>query len=402
MEWVGVEIKYHRKMDRVWPEDNTTTIRAFVTPDNSVGSFKFSLFDISDEPGYCMNAPTNVPANGEDSVSWKDYQFRQQPGFTISGAISNIADTTDNDLSESTVTINSYDYGAYGKIKAEFTCQYGSLICIAKEDGSTNEFTRLPADTNDNSIADTWFGNAGPGNSHSPTDDNDNAPALGRTDGDGLSRYQEYRGFIIAGSYERISPLNKDIFIYDEDNITLGQFSVVGLTTHLIGASEWSGVGSSASDRVIDRHVQSHDLQFPQHGLHLRDYNLSGYHNWGLATGSNEGPPRESPEIQVDVSQIFADQTADNPTSSPDSRASEVLNTIIAHELSHGVYATHHIPVGGGTTNCVMRYFFSEIDTHKQSANNDAVAWAAMVIPNDMCNSAPDNCRDEVQVTDAP
>ena len=383
-------------------EDNTTIIRAFVTPDTVGGGFKFSLYEISDEPGFCMNAPTNSPVTGEDSDSWKDFQFRPQTGFTISGSDSNIAETIYNDLHEAPVTIKSFDYGAFGKIKAEFTTQYGGLTCIARVVGSTNEFTRLPADTNSNSIADAWFGDVGPGNSNSPTDDNDNAPALGRTAGDGLSRYQEYRGFIIAGSHERTSPLQKDIFIYDEDNILLGQFSVVGLTTHLIGASEWSGVGASASDRVVDRHVQSHDLPFSQHGLHLRDYNLSGYHNWGLATGSNEGPPRESPEIQVDVSQIFADQTADNPTSSPDSRASEVVSTIIAHELSHGVYTTHHIPVGGGTTNCIMRYFFSEIDTHKQSANNDAVAWAAMVIPNDMCNATPDNCRNEVQVTDAP
>ena len=383
-------------------EDNTSTIRAFVTPDTVGGGFKFSLYEISDEPGFCMNAPTNAPATGEDSDVWKDYQFPLQTGFTISGTDSNIAETADNDLHEAMVTINSFDYGAFGKIKAEFTAHNSVLTCVAREVGSTNEFTRLPADTNANSIADAWFGNVGPGNSNSSTDDNDNAPALGRADGDGLSRYQEYRGFMIAGSHERTSPLQKDIFIYDEDNITLGQFSVVGLTTHLIGASEWSGVGTSASDRVIDRHVQSHDLPFSQHGLHLRDYNLSGYHNWGLATGSNEGPPRESPEIQVDVSQIFADQTADNPTSSPDSRASEVVSTIIAHELSHGVYSTHHIPVGGGTTNCIMRYFFSEIDTYKQSASNDAVSWAAIVIPNDMCNSTPNNCRNEVQVTDAP
>lgn len=207
---------------------------------------------------------------------------------------------------------------------------------------------------------------------------------------------------MIRGTHQRTSPEQKDLFVYDEDSITLGHFGTVGVSTHLIGPDDWSGVGANATDRVIDRHVQSHDLPFSQHGLHLRDFNLVGYHNWGIATGANEGPPRESPEIRVDVSQISADQAADNPTASPDDRAGEVVNTIIAHELSHGVYVTHHTPTGGGTTNCLMRYFFNEINTFKKSANDDAAGWAAMTIPSDMCNAAPDNCRSEVQVTDAP
>jgi hypothetical protein len=196
--------------------------------------------------------------------------------------------------------------------------------------------------------------------------------------------------------------VEKDLLIYDEDNITLGYFGTVGVSTHFIKVDEWSGTGTNATDRVIDMHAESYDLAFSQHGLHLRDYSLSGYHDWGLATGGNEGPPRENPEIQVDVSQINADQAADNPTSSPDDRADECVDYVTAHELNHGVYVTHHTPEDGGVTNCLTRNILTDINTYKKSAGDDATAWAAMTIPDDMCDTAPDNCRSEVQVTDAP
>jgi len=135
----------------------------------------------------------------------------------------------------------------------------------------------------------------------------------------------------------------------------------------------------------------------------LRDVSLGAYHNWGLATGSLEGPPRESPEIQVDITQITIDQVLDNPTASTNDRADECVAHVTAHELSHGVYVTHHFPsTGGGATNCIMRYTFNEINLHKKSVNDDAPAWAVMVIPDDLDNLAPDNCRSEVQVSDTP
>jgi hypothetical protein len=85
-------------------DDNTTTIRAFVTPNTAKGKFKFTLFDVSDEPGYCMNAPINVSPTGEDSDVWKDFQFPAQNGFTILGSDNNIARTETNILHEATAS----------------------------------------------------------------------------------------------------------------------------------------------------------------------------------------------------------------------------------------------------------------------------------------------------------
>ncbi|MEI6564745.1 MAG: hypothetical protein WCO42_10620, partial [bacterium] len=114
-------------------EDNTVQIKAKVLPDSIKGRFRFLLHGVSTEPGYCLNAPKIVPGSGEDSASWDDLQFLPgQSGFTISDSG---AETVANNLSDATVTVKCFDYGAYGKIMVEFTTQDGGLTCIGKEEG---------------------------------------------------------------------------------------------------------------------------------------------------------------------------------------------------------------------------------------------------------------------------
>lgn len=225
--------------------DNTTTIRAMVLPSTVKGKFKFTLFDVSDEKGYCMNAPWSWLDWGEDSDTWKDYQFPRQNGFTISGADSNIAETVTSDLPEATVTIKSYDYGSFGKIKSEFTTQDGSFTRLATEANGTNQYTKLPADGNNNDIADAWSGDTGPGSSQGAIDDLDNSPAGDGVPGDHLSRYQEYRGFIVQGAHVRTDPVQKDVFCRNH-NIPAAGLSGwlttenLGAPVHAIRYDEWN------------------------------------------------------------------------------------------------------------------------------------------------------------------
>ena len=125
-------------------EDNSTTFRAFVTPISAKGKFKFTLFDVSDEKGYCLNAPAIIPNSGEDSDAWKDLQFATQTGFTVSRSDNDVAETNANTLSDATVRITSYDYGSYGKIKVEFTPENGTDGCVGKEVGGTTQFDSYP------------------------------------------------------------------------------------------------------------------------------------------------------------------------------------------------------------------------------------------------------------------
>jgi hypothetical protein len=296
--------------------NNTTTIRVFVTPSTAKGKFKFTLYDVSDEKGYCLNAPTNLPTSGEDSDSWKDFQFPSQAGFEISGTDSNIAETVASDFNEATVTIKSFDYGSFGKIKVEFTNQDYSFTCITIEVGGTNEYTRLPADTNDNCIADSWSGDTGPTGSYLATDDNETTPA-GANNGDGLTRYEEYRGFIVNGVHLRTSTLNKDLFVRDENTIGLGNAGMLGFELHSIGNDEWSG----PTTRKINSNGNNN-----QCAIRLEDLGANGQGLLGLCY---LGTPNGGDHARVYVQEIL--NLGGNQAN---------VDKTIAHEIGHDVNIT--------------------------------------------------------------
>ncbi|MHC4648594.1 MAG: hypothetical protein ACYTBJ_24320, partial [Planctomycetota bacterium] len=193
-------------------EDNSTDISANIEPNDLTGTIKFTLYDVSDEAGYCMNRPATVPGSGEDSDSWKDLQFKPpQSGLSITGTNKDVATTTSK-VNSKTVDVNCYDYGAYGKLKAE--AQIEDNWYMAEPDGELDEYIRVPRDEvlPLNNIADIWRYNSG-----TATDDTDTS-ANNNYDGDGLTRYEEYRGVDCDGDgkvsdKERMNPSVKDLFI---------------------------------------------------------------------------------------------------------------------------------------------------------------------------------------------
>jgi hypothetical protein len=193
-------------------EDNTVTITATIDPSSLTGTIKFTLYDVSDEPGYCLNRPVTIPGTGEDSDSWKDLQFVDpQTGFAVTGSNKDVATTTSS-VSSSSVDVTSYDYGSYGKIKAEAKFDGDTTWCVAQVTGGTEEFVRVPRDDNTNDISDAWAYDTG-----NKTDDGDTS-LNNSHNGDGLTRYQEYRGVDIDGDgdvsgSERLNPSRKDLFV---------------------------------------------------------------------------------------------------------------------------------------------------------------------------------------------
>lgn len=370
-------------------EDNQASITAKILPNGLKSKITFELFGVSDENGFCMNAPESLPWNplAEDGKLFKDLQFRAQAGFNISGLLWKNKAVTDSEVSTATVQINAFDYGAFGKIKAQ--CKIDSQTLEAVEKGSDKTHTAIPRDDNNNNIADSWAHNAG-----NAIDDDDNSPAEGVSDGDGLSRFEEFRGFMVSGSHVRTSADNKDAFIHDEDGIGLGYFGTSGLTTHLITLDEFNG----ASSRIINFRKESHNI-VDQHGLLLRDFNLSGAFNWGLANNPAGfvGTPKDYDDIQVDIAQITSDLNAARPPGATN-HTNNIHSYIIAHELGHGVHVSHHSPTGSGDPNCVMKYIFNEIS----AATGNLASWNALTIPNTFTNLAPSNgnCKDKVDVSD--
>lgn len=181
---------------------NDVTFTATVTK-GGPRKIRFTLSDVSSEPGVCLNFGTEND---------KDLKFRQTN--TINPAADFDAPsadgqtiTTKNKVNAITVTLTAYDYGAFGKIRA----------CCMKDDDSAceshSELRPVPIDANGNNVADAAPQNTGPGAANAATDDKDNSPAGEGTDGDHLSRYEEYRGFMVKGTHTRTDVAAKDVFV---------------------------------------------------------------------------------------------------------------------------------------------------------------------------------------------
>ena len=254
-------------------EDNTVQMSVEVKPTGVTGILKAQLEEVSGEAGYCMNKPATVPPTGEDSAAWADLQFENpQMGFTISPG--NMVATTNIDVSAAYINVNCYDYGAYGKMTGTATILNSSYP--AHVENTLQTFVRIPRDDDDNTIADVWTHNSG-----NATDDADTS--LNNTfDGDGLTRYEEYRGVDIdddgiVSSSERLDPAKKDLFVQgqgfggDFPDFAYGDaFANAGIEVH-------DFVGSVGTD---DRNIDVLVVGLADSGSHIGRASGSPRH-WG-------------------------------------------------------------------------------------------------------------------------
>ena len=175
---------------------------------------KFNFLDVSKERGRCMNDLDKFD-DVDDDLKFSDLN----QGFTISGW------TASKPLSGKSQTVEAFivcnDYGAFGKLGA--TVKVKGTWYTAEADGTPDPFITIPVDLNDNKIADSWekqnnvYGK--PGNW-----DEDPNPKGQAKNGDGMTNYEEYRGFFVSdGSdgteHKRMNPLQKEIFVIDESKI---------------------------------------------------------------------------------------------------------------------------------------------------------------------------------------
>jgi hypothetical protein len=181
-----------------------------------------------------------------------------------------------------------------------------------------------------NHIAQDW-----PYSSGGADDDNDNTPAGDGTVGDGLSRYEEYRGLLLAEEdwkLTRLNPNEKNMFVQDNDPDTLGTVEY------------FPGAGMPDPDRfdyswgrtfmgVMNYKSSSHQLAevWP---VNIADRPVPGDPD---AWGSTYGPYfQPGCLIYINVA-LIQEQAGD--------RWHQFRNEIIGHELGHTVL--WHRPDGG-------------------------------------------------------
>ena len=214
-------------------EANNLSVTANVEQPRIPGKFHFTLFEVTREKGWAMNAGKK----NDDSL---DLEFVeglagfQSPKETSDGWTIE----TNRTMTVATVKIKANDYGAWGKLKCKVNVD-GEWWPCKSEDGK--EYVTIPLDQDENKIADFWEEQKGIAGDAAADDDE---MPKGREPGDGFSNYEEYRGFQIDGAWQDTDPTEKDLFVHNasgKEEITSGirEFETKsGLTVHEINADE--------------------------------------------------------------------------------------------------------------------------------------------------------------------
>lgn len=184
---------------------NTKKFKATITPAEFKGKIKFVLATRSSEKGTNMNT-------GDDTGP--DLVFEAQDDFDAPNKDKS-AIVTKEPVNAATVVLTSKDYGPYGTIRAEI------VGLKAEEPVAKSAEIAVLADTDKNNIEDAWDAKykSAKASEMKADFDADPAPKEVRTLGDWLSRYEEYRGFMLNGAYVSTNPLVLDYFYLDIDGI---------------------------------------------------------------------------------------------------------------------------------------------------------------------------------------
>jgi len=393
-------------------------------------TFKFKEGDdgkkkVSKEKGICMNFPKKDDSNenpdlffAEDGDNKDNYKLEEDDtsGNPCPKKIIDDDDnlehehhylkaTTKEAVTEAIIEVRCEDYGAFGTIQAEAEdCE--TLKPRESNAGCSQELgdndVKIPRDDNGNNIADSAAQDKNKdGTKALPDKDEDDTPTGNGVEGDGLTNYEEYRGFIIGGGgkakkeHKRTSITQKDLFIYIEHSelsAHLSYFNKTGLKARILYDPDLYDGNTS---RVINFNKTS-ATKAEQHGLWLRKEVHARARG---VTYFSKKPyiPGNCTKVTIMVQTIKNEGLAN------------MLDRVVAHELGHAIGIEHHGDGTGpnpshhvcgginyynrngletsGNINCVMRYtgfangWCHDTPHHTHPAENPSI------VGNIYCNS---------------
>jgi hypothetical protein len=292
-------------------------------PPKKVVKYTITLEGTSQEKGVDCNWPPS-----EDATT--DYDMKIDPDngwIKVADDKGQSAVTKEEGLTEFRVTINSYDWGGYTKLKVVAELEDGQSVEAHVRGHSDQDSLSIPQDDNNNHIADRWEHQFNVKNPDASADD-DNKPDGDGDNGDSIALYDEYRGFSVRGTHERFSPETKDLLVYDGLDLGAGLYpQATGVSVHLIQGRELTQKGAAKNIYVVTGNSHYGDV----YALNLRPEALDDG-LIGLALGG-PGVPRDIIRVIVDTSKI-ARLLGD--------AAEPQKESTIAHELGHATNIWHH------------------------------------------------------------
>ncbi len=224
-------------------------------PEGRRARFHFELIDTSREPGLCLNKPPK-----DQAATARDLLFLPGSGKVVSNEGQTLDAT--NLLSRVTAGIACFDYGASARLRVVATLDDDRQI-VAHVEGDTGQTTlAIPQDENNNHIADGWEKARGVYARNLPDNwDGDDQPGGQDSDGDGISLFEDYRGFFFGRRHERLEPGFKHLFVYDRDGYVLETMksgsgginfaAAAGCRVRFVTDQTWTGSGAFAEKKRI-------------------------------------------------------------------------------------------------------------------------------------------------------
>lgn len=186
--------------------------------DHRPEAIRYTLYSVSRELGRCLNDKEN---GYYDTRLDEFFDFVMNDGFTI-GPDSLTAQVDLNAFpGKNVIYIQTMDYGGFGQLKADVLIEGQWYPAHAEITGKS--YIMIPYDLNENRIADIWEEqNSVVGKPE--TYDIKLKPSGQANDKDGLTLYENYRGFFVSdGStgkdYVRPDPNIKTLFVIDDDQM---------------------------------------------------------------------------------------------------------------------------------------------------------------------------------------
>lgn len=350
--------------------------------------------DISQEPGLSMNTPIK-----KNAKKCNDLLFRETGDWEMVGKKDDMkCDTayywTDvrskKPVQEFRTNIYSRDFGAFGfarafanvvhkhtsskSTKPEYTSVTLKKNEVNHPSGKTkkkeypdNRVT-IPKDEDENHICDNGYkvsGGAKVADDSQDTTDADATPVGDSFNGDGLSNYQEYRGFFVcqpAVQHERTDPKKKNIFVGNLYAYPLTLFQTIS-SLDVLEVNNAQMNDSSRHEINFNNKTAHNNLQ---NALLLIRRGASNDGTVGIAHTTNVVGGNKWPAPPNWVTDVTIYQTnLNNMITGTGVNANNETLRVIAHELSHGCNVYHHgegkdfFKVSGlcsGNVSCVMYY----------------------------------------------
>jgi hypothetical protein len=298
--------------------------------------FEIELLETSRHPGSTMNSPWTGVAPDLKILKANNPKLAEvspdgQTAKTAKG------------LKSATITVSSFDGAAMGKLTVLARIDGEDTVLTAQLDSHLTDVS-IPYDLEGNTIADAWE----EANEvlDKPLDSDEDAEPLGdRHNGDGLTVWEEYRGFLEDGRHIRTDPKKKDLFICDtyggRSKRAINRFSALTkLAVH-----DKLTLDELSPSRVINRNRGEDATHVvDQHGLLLDGFNKKGQDYSGMVTTPQgylnaPGPPKTAERIIIDralrdtVTRLLTGETT---------KIHEYFVPTVVHELLHCCNVWHH------------------------------------------------------------